>query len=169
MFSQARTSSGHADETIIETTEKCVKAVQQKWNDLHLSLKGTKIHAVFMHLIQQMKKERGIGCFGEDFVEKLHQTGKKEERRTGNMTDRVKAAILHSRQEWATMIPEINMGRYRVKKETSKKRKSESNTSVKQKQKNRKERREDYLRKVSMEPDLMKQLLPTNLIDDNEV
>jgi len=122
-----------------------------------------------MHLIQQMKKRRGIGCFGEDFVEKSHQTGKKEERRTGNMTDRVKAAISHSRQEWATMIPEINLARHRVKKETSKKRKSESNTSVKQKQKNRKERREDYLRKVSMEPDLVERLLPTDLIDDDEV
>merc|ERR1712183_1158758 len=35
MFSLARTPSGDANETIIETTEKCVKAVQQKWNDLH--------------------------------------------------------------------------------------------------------------------------------------
>merc|ERR1712183_67036 len=132
MFSQARTSSGHADETIIETTEKCVKAVQQKWNDLHLSLKGTRIHAIFMHLIEQMKKERGIGCFAEDFVEKSHQTGKKEEKRTGDMTDRVKAAISHSRQEWATMIPEIEFASQKVTKETSKKKKS--HTSDKQKQ-----------------------------------
>lgn len=120
-----------------------------------------------MHLIQRMKKERGIGCFAENFVEKSHQTGKKEERRTGNMTDRVKAAISHSRQEWATMILEINLVRYRVKMETSKKRKRERENE--QKQNKRKEWREDCLRKVSMEPDPVKELLPTDLIDDDEV
>ena len=86
MFSLALTHLSDANYTIIETTEKCVKAVEQKWNDLHLSLIGKKIHAIIVHVIQHMRKWRGIGCFVEDYVEKLHQTGKKEEKRTGNMT-----------------------------------------------------------------------------------
>ena len=88
MFSLAQTPLGNANDTIIETTEKCVKVVEQKWNDLHLSLIviGPKNHAIIAHLIQHMRKRRGIGYFVEDYVEKLHQTGKKEEKITRNMT-----------------------------------------------------------------------------------
>ena len=38
-----------------------------------------------------MKKRRGIGCFWENFVEKSHHIGKKEDKKAGNMTDQVKA------------------------------------------------------------------------------
>jgi len=44
-----------------------VKAVQLKWKDLHFSLHGTKIHAIFAHLVQLMTEWFGIGCLGEDF------------------------------------------------------------------------------------------------------
>ena len=99
MFSLARTPSGEVDDDVIKTTKKCVRAVVTKWRDLYLSFKGPKIHAIADHLVALMTKWNGIGCFLEDFVEKEHQTGKLEEKRTGHMGNKNRQALSNSRHE----------------------------------------------------------------------
>ena len=73
--------------SVIETTNKCLKAVLTKWRDLHVLLQGLNIHAVEDHLVYLMILWNGIGCFLEDFVEQSYQTGKLEEKRSGHMGD----------------------------------------------------------------------------------
>ena len=64
-------------------------------------MKMPKIHALEDHLIASMEQWNGIGDFLEDFIEQAHQFGMKEEKRTANMRDRVRAANSHSKWEWA--------------------------------------------------------------------
>ena len=95
LFSLARTPSGQASEDICEKTEKTVQAVMVKWRELRLSTNMLKIHGIEDHLVNQMRKFNGIGCFIEDFIEQAHQFGMKDEKRTANMRDRKKAAHSH--------------------------------------------------------------------------
>ena len=85
LFSLARTPSGQASEGICEKTEKTVQAVMVKWRELRLSTNMLKIHGIEDHLVNQMRKFNGIGCFIEDFIEQAHQFGMKDEKRTANM------------------------------------------------------------------------------------
>ena len=85
MSSLVRTSCRDLTLAIFDTTEECIKAVVCKWKDLRLSLNGPKWHAIKDHLIYLMQKWLGIGCFTKDHVEKSHQTGMLEDKRTGHM------------------------------------------------------------------------------------
>ena len=69
------------------------------WRNLRFSSKIPKIHGIEDHLLDQIIKYGGIGCFIEDFIEQAHQYGMLEERKSTNMTDRVKAAHNHSKME----------------------------------------------------------------------
>jgi hypothetical protein len=71
-----------------------------KWRDLQLPMKMSKIHGLEDHLITFMGQWNGTGNFLEDFVEQAHRFGiTKEEKRTANMRDRVRAANSHSKWE----------------------------------------------------------------------
>ena len=58
-----------------------------------------KIHGIEDHLLDQIIKYNGIGCFIEDFIEQALQYGMLEERKSANMRDREKAAHNHSKME----------------------------------------------------------------------
>ena len=95
-----------------------------------LSFKGPKIHAVEDHLLSLMKKWNGIGCFLEDFVEKEHQTGRLEDKRTGNMGNKDQQASLNSRHEWSRkMVPKIKLEKDRMKSQLISKRRKRSRGS----------------------------------------
>ena len=46
-----------------------------------------KIHGIEDHLLDQIIKYNGIGCFIEDFIKQAHQYGMLEERKSENMRD----------------------------------------------------------------------------------
>ena len=100
MFSLARTPCGDLTPVIIATIKDCIKAVVRKWKDLRLSLNRSTWHAIEDHLIYLMEKWIGIGCFTEDHVEKSHQTGMLEEKRTGHMLNQERALFTHSSNKW---------------------------------------------------------------------
>ena len=54
-----------------------------------------KIHGIEDHLVPQIKRFSGIGCFIEDFIEQAHQFGMLDKSRTSNMCDRERAASSH--------------------------------------------------------------------------
>merc|ERR1712032_1583740 len=119
------------------------KSSGKKWRDLHLSFKGPKIHAVEDHLVPLMTKLNGIGCFLEDFVEKEHQTGKLEEKRTGHMGNKNLQALSNSRHEWARkMVPKIKLEKARMRLETNRKRTVGSNHCEKEATKRQKKETE---------------------------
>ena len=97
LFSIARTPNGQVTEEILSTAQKIVDVLRVKWLDLRLTKGMPKVHALFTHLIPQMRNLNGIGDWLEDFVEQGHQTGVKEEYRTHQMRDRSKAATTHSK------------------------------------------------------------------------
>ena len=156
MFSLARTPSGEVDDIILNNTENCIKCVVKIWRELGLSFKGPKIHAVEDHLLSLMKRWNGIGCFLEDFVEKEHQTGKLEDKRTGNMGNKNRQASSNSRHEWARkMVPKIKLERDRIKSELTSKRRKRSRDSEKTaagKRKSKRQKiREECLKNVFQE------------------
>ena len=59
-----------------------------------------KIRVIEGHLFDQIKKNNGIGCFIEDFIEQAHQFGVLDEKRTGKLRDRLKVFQSHSTNEW---------------------------------------------------------------------
>ena len=69
------------------------------WRNLRFSSKMPKIHGIEDHLLDQIIKYSGIGCFIEDFIEQAYQYGMLEERKTANMRDRTKSAHNHSKME----------------------------------------------------------------------
>ena len=56
------------------------------------------IHGIEDHLVKQIFF-KGIGCFIEDFIEQAHQFGNIDERKTGNISDRRKVLLSHSKVE----------------------------------------------------------------------
>ena len=119
LFVLEQTPSSDANKSVIKTTKKSVKSVLTKWRDLHLLLKGPKVHAVEDHLVYLMIIGNGIGCFLEDFIEQSHQTRKLEEKRRGHMGDQQQAEISHSKHEWARiLIPKIKLEKERVSAQT---------------------------------------------------
>ena len=69
------------------------------WRNLQFSSKMPKIHGIEDHLLDQIIKYNGIGCFIEYFIEQTYQYGMLEERKSANMIDREKAAHNHSKVE----------------------------------------------------------------------
>ena len=55
-----------------EKTEKAIKAMEKKWEEMGMS-KTPKSHLLFDHALDDMKKYGGLGDKVEDFLERLHQ------------------------------------------------------------------------------------------------
>ena len=69
------------------------------WRNLRFSSNIPKIHGIEDHVLDQIVKYNGIGCFIEYCIEQDHQYGMLEERKSANMRDRVKTAHNHSKME----------------------------------------------------------------------
>jgi hypothetical protein len=125
LFSMARTPNGELTNEILEETKRCLRVTMLKWRDLRLSMNMPKIHGLEDHLVAMMERWNGIGDFLEDFIEQAHQFGMREEKRTANMRDRVRAANSHSKWEWADkMSSDVRLAKEEVKQKTSRKRKA---------------------------------------------
>ena len=100
LFSLLRMENGTVEDCHVEWARIHAKRALACWRQLQLSV-SMKAHLLEGHAVEQMKKHKGIGDFGEDYVEQGHQIGGKEERRTNGLKDRAKAAKSHSK--WETM------------------------------------------------------------------
>jgi hypothetical protein len=170
LFSMARTPTGELTEAILDETRRCLRVTMLKWRDLRLSMKMPKIHGLEDHLIASMEQWNGIGDFLEDFIEQAHQFGMKEEKRTANMRDRVKAASSHSRWEWAEKTcSDVRKAKEEVKQMTDRKRKAENVPLGRQreseKRRKRMETRRACLNQATLEPDQIEDLLVRNTLE----
>ena len=120
-FSLARTRCGELTNEIINLTKRMVAAVLKMWRNLRFSTRGTKLHGLEDHLVEQMVHYNGIGDFTEDFVEQSHQTGVRDELRTRGLK-RSRAFVSHSQWEWKRNQLGIEEARKEMEKKTSKKR-----------------------------------------------
>ncbi len=120
-------SGGKITNEILNETKRCRRVTMLKMSDLRLSMKMPKIHGLEDHLAAMMERWNGIGDFLEDFIEQAHQFGMKEEKRTANMRDRVRAANSHSKWEWADkMSSDVRIAKEEMTKKTSRKRQAGS-------------------------------------------
>jgi hypothetical protein len=170
LFSMARTPNGELTNEVLEETKRCLRVTMLKWRDLRLSMKMPKIHGLEDHLAAMMEQWNGIGDFLEDFIEQAHQFGMKEEKRTANMRDRVRAANSHSKWEWADkMSSEVRIAKEEVKQKTSRKRKADEQPLRKQreleKRQKRMETRRACLNQATLEPDPIEDLLVRNTLE----
>ena len=99
VFSFARMPCGTVTLEDERLLERMIKAVMQMWRGLRLSMLGPKIHGLEDHLLDQVKRYKGIGDFAEDFVEQSHQFGVKDELRTRSMS-RNRAFMSHVSWEY---------------------------------------------------------------------
>ena len=99
VFSIARMPCGTVTLEDERLLERMIKAVMQMWRGLRLSMLGPKIHGLEDHLLDQVKRYKGIGDFAEDFVEQSHQFGVKDELRTRSMS-RNRAFMSHVSWEY---------------------------------------------------------------------
>ena len=99
LFSLSRTVCGKITSEIIDKLRIVIQKVMLCWRNLRFSSKMSKIHGIEDHLLDQIIKYNGIGCFIEDFIEQAHQYGILEERKSANMRDIVKAAHNRSKIE----------------------------------------------------------------------
>ena len=88
LFSISRTSCGEIDHKKINDLKEVISLCLRKWRNLRLSMKMIKIYGVEDHLFEQIEKFNKIGCFIEDFIERMHQFGMLDEKRTGKIRDR---------------------------------------------------------------------------------
>ena len=72
LFSLSRTTCGSLTNEIIDKLQIVIKKVMLCWRNLHFSSKIPKIHGIEDHLLDQIIKYSGIGCFIEDFIEQAH-------------------------------------------------------------------------------------------------
>ena len=98
-FSIARTPCWEMDDVKLINLNERITLCMLKWRHLRLSMKMIKTYGVEDHLFDQIKKNHGIGCFIEDFIEQAHQFGALDEQRTGKLRDRSKAFQSHSTNE----------------------------------------------------------------------
>jgi hypothetical protein len=78
----------------LQTLEKRIDVANALWKKLGISC-TPKAHGLFDgHALEQHKRLQGIGDKGEDFVEKGHQLGLRDERRTWNIRKSSNAASL---------------------------------------------------------------------------
>jgi hypothetical protein len=111
-----------------------------------------------------MEQWNGIGDF------QAHQFGMKEEKRTANMRDRVKAASSHSRWEWAEKTcSDVRKAKEEVKQMTDRKRKAENVPLGRQreseKRRKRMETRRACLNQATLEPDQIEDHLVRNTLE----
>ena len=99
VFSIARMPCGTVTLEDERLLERMIKTLMQMWRGLRLSMLGPKIHGLEDHLLDQVKRYKGIGDFAEDFVEQSHQFGVKDELRTRSMS-RNKAFMSHVSWEY---------------------------------------------------------------------
>jgi hypothetical protein len=171
LFSMARTPNGQLTNEVLDETKRCLRVTMLKWRDLRLSMKMPKIHGLEDHLAAMMEQWNGIGDFLEDFIEQAHQFGMKEEKRTANMRDRVRAANSHSKWEWADkMSSDVRIAKEEMTKKTSRKRKAGSEQPLREqrdleKRQKRMETRRACLNQATLEPDLIEDLLVRNTLE----
>ena len=72
LFSLLRTFTETNTTKIIEKLEIVIDKTMICWRNLRLSTKIVKIHGIEDHILDQIKKYNGIGCFIEDFIEQTH-------------------------------------------------------------------------------------------------
>ena len=141
-----------------------------KWRDLRLSMKMKKIHGLEDHSIASMEQCNVIGDFLEDFIEHM-QARMKEEKRTANMRDRVRAANSHSKWEWSDkMSSDVRIAKEEVKEKTSRKRKAGNEQPLREqreleKRRKRMETRQACLNQATLEPDPGEDLLVRNTLE----
>ena len=72
LFSLLRTLTETNTTKIIEKLEIVIDKTMICWRNLRLSTKIVKMHGIEDHILDQIKKYDGIGCFIEDFLEQTH-------------------------------------------------------------------------------------------------
>ena len=119
VFATARIKNGELTEDDIDFMRRLTNATAKMWRNLRLSFEKPKIHGVEVHILQQMVLWNGIGCFVEDFVEKAHQDGVRDEVRTKGLS-RIMAYNSHSNWEWNKNTNEVVNEKKEMKEKTSK-------------------------------------------------
>ena len=121
-------------------------------------------------MIPMMEQWNGIGDFLEDFIEQVHQFGMREEKRTANMRDRVRAANSHSKWEWLDkMSSDVRIAKEEVKEKTNRKRKTGNVQPLREQRQlekrwKRMETRRACLNQATLEPNPIEDLMVRNTL-----
>ena len=104
--------------------------LQKFWKQLQLS-PTPKFHALSHHIKEQIIYYSGTGDFSEDFVEKSHHDGNKDEYRSKGLHNMVKKAQMHCIWECNKSLPSVIERQELIKTSTKRKLKHDQTASKK--------------------------------------
>ncbi len=105
-FSISRMPSGTVSDEHIVKLESFIATALKLWRGLGNSI-TPKVHAIEDHLVEQVRRLKGIGDLGEDFIEKYHQDGKINHSRTKNSLSDQAKAMQHSHRDHKCLLPSV--------------------------------------------------------------
>ena len=106
VFSIARMPSGTVSDEYLAKLENFIATAMRLWRGLGNSV-TPKVHAVEDHLLDQIRRLKGIGDLTEDFIEKSHQDGIIDHSRTKNSLTLDAKAKQHSKREHKRLLPSV--------------------------------------------------------------
>jgi hypothetical protein len=107
IYSTCNAPAGTLDDDAITSTREVVSIFCAMWRQSGLSV-TVKVHNIEKHLVSDfLERFRGLGEYDESFMERDHQTGVKNERKSANIKTFDSKAKLHSRWERLTKNPSV--------------------------------------------------------------
>ena len=94
-----------------------IEAIKNYWKQLQLP-QTPKFHSLCHHIKDQIVMFDGTGSFSEDFVEKSHQDGFRDEKRSKGLLNKAQIAHLHCKWELGKTLPSVLRKQSYVEKRT---------------------------------------------------
>jgi hypothetical protein len=116
-FSISRMPSGTVSDEHIVKLESFIATALKLWRGLGNSI-TPKVHAIEDHLVEQIRRLKGIGDLSEDFIEKSHQDGIIDNSRTKNSLSHDAKARQHSRREHKHLLPSVQCHAEHIRNKT---------------------------------------------------
>ena len=113
-----------------------------------------KLHLLEDRTVEQVKEKGGVAEKTEDYIEKAHQLGMKDDRRTNNMKDKNLAAVSQSHWETTANDPNVKAKKLLVKNNNKRKMTMPSKAEERDalSKNNRNQRRKTVADTASLEP-----------------
>jgi hypothetical protein len=140
-FSRLRLAKEDYTSDTVEEARTFIGNGMQLLRALQMSV-TPKAHACETHACAQMELERGMGDYDEEFVERWHQEGKRNDVRTRMMRERATAFVYISKWEQMNRNPKVIGVQQDIKKEfalseeTKKKRKASRDINTRRRKQN---------------------------------
>ena len=119
IYSTCHAKAGTLDDAAINSADEVVGIFVQLWRESGISV-TVKVHNIAAHLVNFLRQFRGLAEYDESFMERDHQTGVKNERKSSNVKKYERKAFLYSSWERLQKNPAVKRAIARYESERKK-------------------------------------------------